>query len=48
MTTPATDEERVFGKYENAVSALHVFPNGVRSRVFFKSFPYRSAFVLAM
>ena len=44
MISPATDEDRVFGKYENAVSAIHMFPNSVRSRVFFKSFAYRSAF----
>jgi hypothetical protein len=44
MTTPSTDEDRVFGQYENAISALHILPENVRSRVFFKSFPYGDAF----
>ncbi|HEY7234331.1 MAG TPA: hypothetical protein VH539_09300, partial [Gemmatimonadaceae bacterium] len=44
MKTPSTDEDRVFGKYENAISALHMFPESVRPRVFYKSFPYRNGF----
>ena len=44
MKTPSTDEDRVFGKYENAISALHMLPESVRPRVFYKSFPYRNAF----
>ena len=44
MTTPETDEDRVFGKYENAMSAIHLLPQSIRRRVFYKSFGYYSAF----
>jgi hypothetical protein len=44
MSSPRTDEDRVFGKYENAISAIHVIPDDVRSRVIFKSFGYRNRF----
>src|SRR5207302_612211 len=27
MYTPETDEDRVFGKYENAISAIHIIPS---------------------
>src|SRR5205823_2229901 len=44
MTTPQTDGDLVFGKYENALSAVSMFPDAVRDRVFFKSFGYYSKF----
>jgi hypothetical protein len=44
MTTPQTDGDRVFGKYENALSAASMFPDAVRDRVYFKSFGLRSRF----
>jgi hypothetical protein len=44
MSTPETDEDRVFGKYENAMSAIHLLPQSIRRRVFYKSFGYYSAF----
>jgi hypothetical protein len=38
--TPQTDVDRVFGKYENAISAIHVLPDAVRDRVYIRSFEF--------
>lgn len=44
INTPQTDVDRVFGKYENAITSIHVIPDDVRSRVYIKSFPYHGPY----
>ena len=35
-----TDEDRAIGRYETAISALHLIPDSVRGRVYLKGFGY--------
>jgi hypothetical protein len=44
INTPATDADRVLGRYETAISSIHLIPDTVRARVFFKSFPFFNEF----
>ena len=42
FANPESDLDRMFGKYDNALSTAHVIPDSVRGNVHFKAFGYRS------
>jgi hypothetical protein len=41
LSAPETDGDRMMGRFENAIAAMHLIPDSLRGRVYVKGFGYR-------